>query len=61
MLYDECLFSSLSSSDWTGCDEELDEVFGETKESKSDEREEHFKISCLFSFIANNEYIKTLV
>ncbi len=70
MLDDECLVSSSSSSALTGCDEELDVVFGETTESNSDERQENFTISCLFSFIANNCYwtvtmnmmtIKTLV
>ncbi len=38
MLDDECLIGSSSRSALTGCDEELDEVFGETKESYSDER-----------------------
>ncbi len=37
MLDDECLFCSLRSSALTGCDEELDEVFGETEESNYDE------------------------
>ncbi len=37
MLDDECLFCSLSSSALTVCDEALDEVFEETKESNSDE------------------------
>ncbi len=38
MLDDECLFDSSSRSALTGCDEELEEVFGETNESCSDER-----------------------
>ncbi len=38
MLDDECAVSSSSSSALTGCDEELDVVFGETTESNSDER-----------------------
>ncbi len=38
ILDDECLFGSTSRSALTGCDEELDEVFGETNESYSDER-----------------------
>ncbi len=38
MLDDECLFGSSRSSALTGCDEELDEVFGVTKEKNSDER-----------------------
>ncbi len=38
MLDDECFFGSSSRSALTGCDEELDEVFRETKESNSKER-----------------------
>ncbi len=38
MLDDDCLFGSSRSSALTGCDEELDEVFGETKKRNSDER-----------------------
>ncbi len=35
MLDDECLIETSSSSALTGWDEEMDEVFGETKESNS--------------------------
>ncbi len=38
MLDDECLFGSSSRSALTSFDDELDEVFGETKESYSYER-----------------------
>ncbi len=38
MLDEESLFCSSSNSAWTGYDEELDEVFGETKDSNYDER-----------------------
>ncbi len=50
------LFGSSSSSALAGCDEELDEVFGETKENNPEKGkiiEEYFLIGCLFPFIAN--------
>ncbi len=57
MLYDECPFGSSSRSALTGCDEGLEEIFVETNESYSDERQDHFTISCLLSYIANVFYL----
>ncbi len=49
MLDDDCLFGSSRSSDLKYCDAEVNEVFRETKESNSDEREEYYIISCLYT------------
>ncbi len=54
MLDDECLVGSSSRSALTGCDEILEEIFAETNECYSDERKEHFTISCSLSYIAND-------